>query len=77
MIENRLATLSASVSPKLIGASFMLLWALSFSTAMAFAKSLSPEVDSIMVLFMRYFFGLVFFSPFILQSGIKSFATTR
>lgn len=55
----------------------MLLWALSFSAAMAFAKSLSPEVDSIMVLFMRYFFGLVFFSPFILQSGIKSFATSR
>lgn len=77
MIENRLATLSTSVSPKLIGAGFMLLWALSFSAAMAFAKSLSPEVDSIMVLFMRYFFGLVFFSPFILQSGIKSFATSR
>lgn len=77
MIENRLSTLSTSVSPKLIGAGFMLLWALSFSTAMAFAKSLSPEVDSIMVLFMRYFFGLVFFSPFILQSGIKSFATSR
>jgi len=77
MIENRLATLSTSVSPKLIGASFMLLWALSFSTAMAFAKSLSPEVDSIMVLFMRYFFGLIFFTPFILQAGIKSFATAR
>lgn len=77
MIENRLATLSTSASPKLIGAGFMLLWAMSFSTAMAFAKSLSPEVDSIMVLFMRYFFGLVFFSPFILQSGIKSFATSR
>ncbi|MBL8675961.1 MAG: DMT family transporter [Alphaproteobacteria bacterium] len=77
MIENRLAILSTSVSPKLIGAGFMLLWALSFSTAMAIAKCLSPEVDSIMLLFMRYFFGLVFFSPFVLQSGIKSFATTR
>ena len=48
------------LSPKLIGATFMLLWALTFSTAMAFAKTLSGEVDSVIVLFMRYFFGLVF-----------------
>lgn len=65
------------VSPKLIGAGFMLLWALSFSSAMAFAKSLSPEIDSIIILFMRYFFGLIFFSPFLLQAGFKGFVTSR
>jgi len=64
-------------SPKLMGAIFMLLWALTFSTAMAFAKTLSPEVDSVIVLFMRYFFGLVFFSPFIIRAGTKGFMTSR
>lgn len=73
----RLETLKNKLPPKLIGATFMLLWALSFSTAMAFAKTLSPEVDSVMVLFMRYFFGLVFFSPFIIKAGVKGFVTSR
>jgi drug/metabolite transporter (DMT)-like permease len=63
--------------PKLIGATFMLLWAFSFSTAMAVAKTLSPDVDSIIVLFMRFFFGLVFFSPFALKAGFKGFTTSR
>ncbi|MBA3813493.1 MAG: DMT family transporter [Alphaproteobacteria bacterium] len=65
------------VSPKLIGAGFMLLWALTFSSAMAFAKTLSPEIDSIVILFMRYFFGLIFFSPFVFQAGLKGFVTSR
>lgn len=55
----------------------MLLWALSFSSAMAFAKALSPEVDCIVILFMRYFFGLIFFSPFIFRVGLTGFATKR
>ncbi|MBX9805478.1 MAG: DMT family transporter [Alphaproteobacteria bacterium] len=72
-----LQAFKAKFSNKVIGATFMLLWALTFSTAMAFAKTLSPEVDSVIVLFMRYFFGLLFFSPFILQAGIKGFTTSR
>jgi hypothetical protein len=72
-----LATLKKKLPPKFIGATFMLLWALSFSTAMAFAKTLSSDVDSVMVLFMRYFFGLVFFSPFIVKAGTKGFVTSR
>src|SRR3984957_8787276 len=77
MNESRIATLAEGLSPKLVGAAFMLLWAMSFSTAMAFAKTLSPEVDSIIVLFMRYFFGLIFFSPFVFQAGFKGFVTSR
>lgn len=77
MGQSYIGVLRATLPPKFIGAAFMLLWALSFSTAMAFAKTLSPEVDSVTVLFMRYFFGLVFFSPFILQSGFKGFGTSR
>jgi len=82
-VLNSLDTLSpleafkSKLSPKLMGATFMLLWALTFSTAMAFAKTLSPEVDSVIVLFMRYFFGLVFFSPFIMRAGTKGFTTSR
>ena len=77
MSEGRVYTSEGLVSPKLIGAGFMLLWALSFSSAMAFAKSLSPEIDSIVILFMRYFFGLIFFSPFVFQAGFKGFVTSR
>lgn len=77
MSDDRITALTEGVSPKLVGAAFMLLWALSFSSAMAFAKTLSPEVDSIIVLFMRYFFGLIFFSPFVFQAGFKGFITSR
>lgn len=72
-----LETLKRKLPPKLMGAIFILLWALSFSIAMAFAKTLSSEVDSVMVLFMRYFFGLIFFSPFIIKAGVKGFVTSR
>jgi drug/metabolite transporter (DMT)-like permease len=72
-----LENIKSQFSPKFIGATFMLLWALTFSTAMAFAKTLSPEVDSVIVLFMRYFFGLVFFTPFIIKVGMQGFATSR
>ncbi len=72
-----LSKLSDMCPPKLIGASFMLLWALSFSTAMAVAKTLSPGIDSVVLLFMRFFFGFLFFSPFIAKAGIKGFTTSR
>ena len=55
----------------------MLLWALSISTAMTLAKQLSPDVHSLVVLFMRFFFGLLFFSPFVVRAGIKGFHTSR
>ncbi len=71
------AILNREISPKLVGAAFMLMWAFSFSTAMVFAKTLSPEVNSFVILFMRYFFGLVFFSPFVMSVGIKGFITSR
>jgi drug/metabolite transporter (DMT)-like permease len=74
---NLSALVNSKLPPKLVGALFMLLWALSFSTAMAFAKTLSPEVDSVMVMFMRYFFGLIFFTPFIIRAGTKGFTTSR
>jgi len=77
MNEARVETRIGSFSPKLVGAAFMLLWACSFTTAMAFAKTLSPEVDNVILLFMRCFFGLVFFSPFVFRAGFKGFVTSR
>lgn len=77
MTHSLVPTLKNILPPKLVGVSFMLMWALSISTAMALAKTLSPEVDNVILLFMRYFFGLVFFSPFILQAGFKGFVTSR
>lgn len=73
----RITAWQEAVSPKLVGAGFMLLWALSFSSAMSVAKTLSPDIHSIMVIFMRYVFGLIFFSPFVFQAGFKGFITSR
>ncbi len=70
-------TFANRFSPQLMGTIFILLWGLSISTAMAFAKALSPEVNNIVVLFMRYFFGFLFISPFIFRSGLSGFATSR
>jgi drug/metabolite transporter (DMT)-like permease len=77
MSTYRLMAIAQTLNPKLLGAGFMLLWAMSFCMAMAFAKTLSPEVDSVVVLFMRCFFGLLFFSPFVLRTGFKGFVTSR
>lgn len=77
MSQSRIAAWQGAVSPKLMGAGFMLLWALSFSSAMSVAKTLSPDIHSIMVIFMRYVFGLIFFSPFVFQVGLKGFKTSR
>lgn len=77
MSETKTVALSFGISPKLIGAAFMLLWAITFSSAMAFTKVLSPDVDSMIILFMRYFFGLLFFTPFLARNGIKGFHTKQ
>jgi drug/metabolite transporter (DMT)-like permease len=77
MGEKGLAVFKTMCPSKLMGVAFMLLWALSISTAMALAKTLSPEINNIVLLFMRYLFGFLFFSPFILQAGFKGFVTSR
>lgn len=55
----------------------MLLWALSFSMALTLAKKLSPELPTLMVICMRFTFGLLFFSPFVMRVGWKGFHTSR
>jgi drug/metabolite transporter (DMT)-like permease len=44
---------------------------------MALSKTLSPHIHNLTIIFMRYFFGLVFFSPFIFKSDLKGFITSR
>ncbi|MEB3702597.1 DMT family transporter [Candidatus Bealeia paramacronuclearis] len=65
------------VPAKLIGAAFMMSWALLFSTAMAFSKTLHPDVHSLVILFMRCLFGFMIFSPFALKMGLAAFKTNR
>jgi drug/metabolite transporter (DMT)-like permease len=62
---------------KLVGAMFMLLWALAFSTAMAFAKTLDPETPSLVIVFLRCLFGLMFFMPIAVINKHTSFKTKR
>lgn len=62
---------------KLVGAGFMLAWAVSFSSAMACAKSLDPCIHSFVLFFMKSLFGLVFFSPFFIKMGAEVLKTNK
>ncbi|AIL12552.1 hypothetical protein IM40_01895 [Candidatus Paracaedimonas acanthamoebae] len=55
----------------------MILWALSFTVAMSFAKIVRGEIPSLMILFLRCFFGFLFFSPFVIKEGISGLRTRR
>lgn len=63
--------------PKLIGGAFMLLWALSFSIALSLSKTLDPHISNVVIVFMRYLFAFIFFTPFIFRAGFKGFKTSR
>lgn len=63
--------------PKLVGASFMLLWALSFSIALSLSKTLDPSISNMVIVFMRYLFAFLFFMPFIVREGFQGFKTSR
>jgi len=65
------------MAPKMVGAGLMLLWGISFSSAMAFAKTLDPEIHSFVLLFIRCAFGLMVFAPFAMSAGIESVKTRR
>lgn len=56
---------------------WILLWSLVHVSSMTTAKLLSPEVNSAVVLFMRCFFGLIFFLPFFISTGWNVLKTKR
>ena len=65
------------VSEKVLSIMMMLLWALSFTVAMSLAKVLSRNIHSLMIVFLRCSFGLVFFLPFAAKEGVKALRTRR
>ncbi len=68
-----------SFSPQALASiAWVLMWALSFSITMSLTKLLSHDISTIMVVFIRQLFGLVFVLPFIFKNGaIKNLATKR
>lgn len=56
---------------------WMLLWALSITSAMSFAKSLDSDISSSVLVFCRCSFGFLFTIPFIYSEGLKKLETKR
>lgn len=77
MKESSTDILTRFMPPKLVGAMFMLLWALAFSTAMSFAKTLDPDTPSLVIVFLRCLFGMMFFMPVAILNKKTSFKTNR
>jgi drug/metabolite transporter (DMT)-like permease len=69
--------IDSSRASKLIGGAAMLLWALSFSTLLSLVKTLSPDLNSILIVFLRYLFGIICFAPFLIKAGPTAFYTSR
>lgn len=61
----------------LLGALWMLLWAVSFNTSMSLTKLLSGDISTFMIVFVRLCFGLAFISPILLKEGPALLKTTR
>jgi len=54
---------------------FALAWGIFFSLTMSLVKLMSHHTAPLTLLVVRMFFGLLFFSPFILKTGTQSFKT--
>ncbi|MCX7338087.1 MAG: DMT family transporter [Alphaproteobacteria bacterium] len=66
-----------ALSPMGVSICWMLLWALSHTTAMSFAKSLDSSIHESLLVFFRSSFALVFSLPFIVKLGPTFFKTKR
>ena len=67
----------SSVSSSVKGALLAILSALLLSTSMSMTKTLSPEIPTSLVVFMRTFFGLLFFLPFLIKNRRQFLKTTQ
>ena len=65
------------MNPILISVGFVLLASLCFTTGVTLVKMVSTEAASVMILFLRCFFGFTLFLPFALRKGTKNLKTTR
>jgi drug/metabolite transporter (DMT)-like permease len=59
------------------GIMFSLCGSLCFTTAMSIAKLLDPSVKGAVLVFIRCLFGLIFFLPFLIKSGVQTLKTQR
>jgi drug/metabolite transporter (DMT)-like permease len=55
----------------------MLFWCFAFTLNMSLAKLLNKNLSIIMIIFVRCFFGVMLFMPFVLNNGISYFKTSR
>ncbi len=60
-------------SPYVKGASFAILGSLILSIIMALSKTLSSDLPTSMIVFVRSLFGFIFFLPFFLKNKKKGF----
>ncbi len=56
---------------------WMLLWSLSITTAVSFAKKLDSDTSGFILVFLRCSFGFMFTLPFVFSSGLQTFKTKR
>ena len=61
----------------LLGIVWMIGWALCINGAMVCAKHLTPNISSVMLIFMRSFFGLMTILPLILHQGRSVWRTKQ
>lgn len=62
---------------KLYGAVWLFAWSLTFTISMSFNKALDPNIPTVVKVFFRTFFGLLFFTPFIFFNFRTIFQTKR
>ena len=54
------------------GVFWVLLWVISFSTAVTFTKTLGSHIPTVMLIFIRSFFGFCFAFPVALKRGLRT-----
>lgn len=62
---------------RIASVSWMLLWSLSFSTAMSLTKNLTADTSPLMIVFIRSVFGMILLTPLVMRSGLKNILTKR
>jgi drug/metabolite transporter (DMT)-like permease len=61
----------------LISIGWVLLWSVSISISLAVNKVLGQSMNTVMIVFSRIVFGLIFFAPFLLRAKAKDFKTQK
>lgn len=67
----------SSLAPPVTGAVFAVSSALSLSISMSIIKTLSSDISTSLVVFMRTSFGLLFFFPFLIKNYKQLFKTSK